>query len=45
MVKKGKHDDYDVRIIVKALITEGRYTNAVNNILLKLNKSSNASNS
>lgn len=43
MAKKYKLDDYDVRIIVRALIDlrnkligEGRYTDAVDEILLKL---------
>ena len=43
MTKKYKLDDYDVRIIVRALIDlrnkligEGRYTDAVDVILLKL---------
>lgn len=43
MTKKYKLDDYDVRIIVRALIDlrnklidEGKYTDAVDEILLKL---------
>ena len=46
MTKKYKLDDYDVRIIVRALIdlrnkliAEGRYTDAVEVILLKLYRS------
>lgn len=45
MAKKYKLDDYDVRIIVRALIDlrnkligEGRYTDAVDEILIKLCK-------
>lgn len=45
MPKKYKLDDYDVRIIVRALIdlrnkliAEGRYTDAVDEILIKLCK-------
>lgn len=45
MTKKYKLDDYDVRIIVRALIdlrnkliAEGRYTDAVDEILIKLCK-------
>lgn len=43
MTKKYKLDDYDVRIIVRALIDlrnkligEGRYTDAVDELLIKL---------
>ena len=45
MAKKYKLDDYDVRILVRALIDlrnkligEGRYTDAVDEILLKICK-------
>lgn len=45
MAKKYKLDDYDVRIIVRALIDlrnkligEGRYTDAVDEILIKFCK-------
>ena len=45
MTKKYKLDDYDVRIIVRAvidlinkLIGEGRYTDAVDDLLIKLCK-------
>lgn len=45
MTKKYKLDDYDVRIVVRALIDlrnkligEGRYTDAVDEILLKFCK-------
>lgn len=45
MAKKYKLDDYDVRILVRALIDlrnkligEGRYTDAVDEILLKFCK-------
>ena len=43
MMKKYKLDDYDVRIIIRALvelrnqlIAEGRYTDAVDEIIIKL---------
>lgn len=44
MAKKGNIGDFEARIIISVLIAKGRYPDAMNDILLKHNKSNNAPN-